>query len=322
MRPMSRETARKVLEIEAEAIRELIPRLDESFDRAVDVLFACGGRVVVTGMGKSGIIAQKISATLASIGTPSLYLHPADAIHGDLGRIVKGDALVAVSHSGDTEEILALVPWLKRLGVQLVALTGNARSPLAQAADVHIDVGVRSEACPLGLAPTASTTAALAMGDAICMTLLERRGFTVDDFAVLHPGGRLGKKLIRVSDLMHTGDAIPRVAPEAPMKEVLFEMTRKRLGLTTVVEADGTLVGLISDGDLRRQMERHGNALLDLPAAQCMTRAPVLVGRHELATRALDLLESRRITALLVTDEKGRIEGVLHLHDLWKTEMI
>jgi arabinose-5-phosphate isomerase len=322
MLPMSRETAKKVLEIESEAILELIPRLDASFDRAVDVLFACAGRVVLTGMGKSGIIAQKISATLASIGTPSLYLHPADAIHGDLGRIVKGDALVAVSHSGDTEEILALVPWLKRLGVELVALTGNPRSPLAQAADVHIDVGVRSEACPLGLAPTASTTAALAMGDAIAMALLERRGFTVDDFAVLHPGGRLGKKLMRVEDLMHTGNDVPRVGPDTKMKEVLFEMTRKRLGLTTVVEADGTLLGVISDGDLRRQMERHGYALLDRSAAECMTRSPALVGRRELATRALDLLETRRITALLVTDEKGRIEGVLHLHDLWKTEMI
>jgi arabinose-5-phosphate isomerase len=319
---MSRETARKVLEIESDAIRELIARLDASFDRAVEVLIACTGRVVVTGMGKSGIIAQKISATLASIGTPSLYIHPADATHGDLGRIVKGDALVSISNSGDTEEILALVPWLKRLGVPMVALTGSPRSPLAQAADVHIDVGVRSEACPLGLAPTASTTAALAMGDAISMALLERRGFTVDDFAVLHPGGQLGKKLMRVEDLMHTGDAIPRVAPGTTMKDVLFEMTRKRLGLTTVVEPDGTLAGVISDGDLRRQMERHGYALLDRSAAECMTRTPVLVDRRELATRALDLLESRRITALLVTDERGRIEGVLHLHDLWKTEMI
>ncbi len=319
---MSRETAKKVLEIEAEAIRELVPRLDLSFDRAVDTLFACAGRVVVTGMGKSGIIAQKISATLASIGTPSLYLHPADAIHGDLGRIVKGDVLLAVSHSGDTEELLALVPWTLRLAVPLLALTGNKHSALAQAALVHIDVGVRLEACPLGLAPTASTTAALAMGDAISMALLERRGFTVDDFAVLHPGGRLGKQLMRVEDLMHTGDDIPRVAPGTPMKDVLFEMTRKRLGLTTVAEADGTLVGVISDGDLRRQMERHGYALLDRSAAECMTRSPALVGRRELATRALDLLETRRITALLVTDEKGRIEGVLHLHDLWKTEMV
>ena len=319
---MSRETARKVLEIEAEAIRSLVPRLDASFDRAVETLLATSGRVVVTGMGKSGIIAQKISATFASIGTPSLYLHPADATHGDLGRIVKGDALVAVSNSGDTAELLALVPWLKRLAVPLVALTGDAASPLAQAAEVHIDVGVRSEACPLGLAPTASTTAALAMGDALAMALLERRGFTVDDFAVLHPGGRLGKKLLRVEDLMHQGDEIPRVAGDTKMKDVLFEMTRKRLGLTTVVEPDGTLAGLISDGDLRRQMERHGYGLLDKSASECMTREPVTVGRRELATSALALLESRRITALVVADENRRVLGVLHLHDLWNTEMI
>jgi arabinose-5-phosphate isomerase len=319
---MSRETARKVLETEAEAIRELIPRLDESFDRAVETLLGCAGRVVATGMGKSGIIAQKISATLASTGTPSLFLHPAEAIHGDLGRIVKGDVLLAVSTSGDTDEILTLVPWLKRLGSPVVALTGNPRSPLAQAADVHLDVSIRAEACPLGLAPTASTTAALAMGDALSMALLERRGFTVEDFAVLHPGGRLGKKLLRVEDLMHVGDEIPRVGPETPMKDVLFEMTRKRLGLTTVTAEDGTLLGMISDGDLRRQMERHGYALLDRKAAECMTREPVLVGRRELATTALDAMESRKITSLLVTDVRGRVEGVLHLHDLWKTEMI
>jgi arabinose-5-phosphate isomerase len=319
---MSRDTARRVLEIEAEAIRELIPRLDESFDRAVEALFDCAGRVVTTGMGKSGIIAQKISATLASTGTPSLFLHPGEATHGDLGRIVKGDVLLAISNSGDTEELVALAAWVKRLGSRIVALTGNPRSPLAQAADVHLDVSIRAEACPLGLAPTASTTAALAMGDALSMALLERRGFTVEDYAVLHPGGRIGKKLLRVEDLMHTGDEVPRVLPATIMKDVLFEMTRKRLGLTTVVEADGTLLGMISDGDLRRQMERHGYALLDKSAAECMTLHPVLVGRRELATSALDLLESRKITALLVTDEKGRIEGVLHLHDLWKTEMI
>ncbi len=288
----------------------------------MDTLLGCTGRVVVTGMGKSGIIAQKISATLASTGSPSLFLHPAEATHGDLGRIVKGDVLVAVSNSGDTEEILALVPWLKRLGSPVVALTGNPRSPLAQTADVHLDVSIRAEACPLGLAPTASTTAALAMGDALSMALLERRGFTVEDFAVLHPGGRIGKQLLRVEDLMHTGDDIPRVGPETPMKDVLFEMTRKRLGLTTVAAEDGTLLGMISDGDLRRQMERHGYALLDRKAAECMTRNPVLVGRRELATTALDVMEARKITSLLVTDAEGRVEGVLHLHDLWKTEMI
>jgi arabinose-5-phosphate isomerase len=319
---MSRETARKVLEIESEAIRELIPRLDDSFDRAVDTLHACAGRVVVTGMGKSGLIGQKISATLSSTGTPSLFLHPAEATHGDLGRVVKGDVIVALSNSGDTEELLALATWTKRLGSPLVAMTGNPRSPLAQVADVHLDVSIRIEACPLGLAPTASTTAALAMGDALSMALLERRGFTVEDFAVLHPGGRIGKKLQRVEDLMHTGDAIPQVRPETVMRDVLFEMTRKRLGFTTVTESDGTLVGIISDGDLRRLMEKHGYSLLDRRAEECMTRKPVLVGRLELATAALALLESRKITSLLVTDETGRIEGVLHLHDLWTTEMV
>jgi len=319
---MPRETARKVLQIEAEAIAALGDRLDETFDRAVQALHECRGRVVVTGMGKSGIIAQKVSATLSSTGTPSLFLHPADAIHGDLGRVVKGDVLLAISYSGDTTEILSLIPLVKRLGAPIVALTGNPRSPLALAADTHLDVSVSSEACPLGLAPTASTTAALAMGDALSMALLERRGFTVEDFAVLHPGGHLGKKLVRVEDLMHTGSQIPRVSPDTPMKDVLFEMTRKRLGLTTVTDADGTLLGMISDGDLRRQMERHGYALLDRSAAECMTREPVLVGRRELATRALDILETRKITALLVADEHGRIEGVLHLHDLWNTEMI
>ena len=319
---MPRDTARRVLEIEAQAILELAPRLDETFDRAVELLYACPGRVVVTGMGKSGLIAQKISATLASTGTPSLYLHPVEAVHGDLGRIVKGDVLLAISYSGDTEEILALVPQVKRLGSPLVAMTGNPRSAVAQAADVNLDVSIRQEACPLGLAPTASTTAALAMGDALSMALIVRRGFTVDDFAVLHPGGRLGKKLLRVEDLMQTGERIPRVSPETVMKDVLFEMTRKRLGLTTVTDPDGRLLGMISDGDLRRQMERHGYTLLDRTAAECMTRTPVLIGRRELATRALDVMESRKITALLVTDAEGRIEGVVHLHDLWKTEMI
>jgi len=319
---MPRETARKVLEIEAEAIRELIPRIDESFDRAIAILLSCAGRVVATGMGKSGIIAQKISATLASTGQSSFFLHPAEAIHGDLGRIVKGDVVVALSNSGDTEEILGLLPWLKRLGVPIVAMTGSPRSPLGQAADVHLDVSIRTEACPLGLAPTASTTAALAMGDALSMALLEQRGFTVEDFAVLHPGGRLGKKLLRVEDVMHVGDAVPRVLPGTHMKDVLFEMTRKRLGLTTVADEDGTLRGIISDGDLRRQMERHGYSLLDRTAEECMTLRPALVGRRELATKALDEMERRKITSLLIVDGNGRVEGVLHLHDLWKTEMI
>jgi arabinose-5-phosphate isomerase len=319
---MPLDIARKVLEIEAQAIRDLIPRIDVQFERAVDILFACAGRVVVTGMGKSGIIAQKISATLASTGTPSLVLHPADAIHGDLGRIVKGDAVLAISASGDTEEILALLPTIKRLGAPLVAMTGNPRSILAASADVALDVSIRQEACPLGLAPTASTTAALALGDALAMALLEKRGFTVEDFAVLHPGGELGRKLLRVEDLMHTGEQVPRVAAVARMQDVLFEMTRKRMGFTTVVDPESKLLGIISDGDLRRQMERHGYTLLERTAEECMTRDPVKIGRRELATSALALMEVRKITSLVIVDAHGVVEGALHLHDLWKTQMI
>ena len=319
---MSRDIALKVLEIEAQALLDLRGRLDASFDRAVDLLFACGGHVVVTGMGKSGLIGQKLSATLASTGAPSLFLHPAEAIHGDLGRIVKGDVVLAISHSGKTQELLALLPSVKRIGSPLVAMSGNPQSPLAQAADVHLDVSIREEACPLGLAPTASTTATLAMGDALGMALLERRGFTVEDFAVLHPGGRIGKKLLRIQDVMHTGGDVPRVNTAASMRDVLFEMTDKRLGMTTVSETDGRLVGIISDGDLRRLMERHGDRVLERTAGECMTRDPVTIGPRELATRALDLMEERRITSLLVTGGDGRVTGVVHLHDLWKTEMI
>jgi arabinose-5-phosphate isomerase len=319
---MSRDTARKVLEIEAHAILGLLPRVAEAFDRAAEVVLGCTGRVVVSGMGKSGLIAQKISATLSSTGTPSLFLHPAEATHGDLGRIVKGDALLAVSYSGETDVVLALLPWMRRLPGAVIAMTGNPRSSLATTADVHLDVSIPKEACPFGLAPTASTTAALAMGDALAMSLLERRGFTVEDFAVLHPGGRLGKKLVRVEDVMHKGDQAPRVRPETAMKDVLFEMTRKRLGMTTVVDAEGRLLGMISDGDLRRQMERSGYTLLDRTAGQCMTAGPVTVGARDLATSALALLEEKKITSLPVVDDQGRVEGVVHLHDLWKTEMI
>ena len=319
---MSRETARRVLEIEAHAILGLVPRVGESYDRAVEILHGCAGRVVVSGMGKSGLIGQKISATLSSTGTPSLCLHPAEATHGDLGRIVKGDVLLAISYSGETEEMLALIPWMRRLGSPVVAMTGNPLSALVHAADVNLDVSIAKEACPFGLAPTASTTAALAMGDALAMGLLERRGFTIEDFAVLHPGERIGKKLVRVEDVMHAGDLAPRVRPEAAMKDVLFEMTKKRLGMTTVVDAAGTLLGMISDGDLRRHMERDGYALLDQTAGQCMTPGPLTVRRRDLATAALAVMEDRKITSLPVVDAAGVVEGVVHLHDLWKTEMI
>jgi len=319
---VSQKTAHRVLEIEAHAILDLRSRVDASFDRGVELLLACTGRVVVTGMGKSGIIGQKISATLASTGTPSLFLHPAEAVHGDIGRIVGGDVVIAISYGGETAEILTLLPLIKRLGCPLLALVGNPRSTLASLADVHLDVSVREEACPLGLAPTASTAATLAMGDALAMALLERRGFTQDDFAMLHPAGTLGTKLLRVEDRMHSGTEVPRVLPATPMKQVLFEMTAKRLGVTTVADEQGHLVGIVSDGDLRRHLERHGYALFDRSAAECMTPNPVTITRRELATRALDLMEQRKITALVVVDAEGRIEGVVHLHDLWKTELI
>jgi arabinose-5-phosphate isomerase len=315
-------TARQVLETEARAILDLLPRIGESFDRALDILHAATGRVVVTGMGKSGLIGRKISATLSSTGTPSLFLHPAEAIHGDLGRIVRGDCVIALSHSGDTSEVLALMPSMKRLGTPVIALTGHPDSPLAQLADVHLDVSIRQEACPLGLAPTASTTAALAMGDALAMALVEKRGFTVEDFAVLHPGGKLGRKLLRVEDAMHSGDDVPRVSPQTPMRDVLFEMTRKRLGITTVTEADGKLRGVISDGDVRRLVERQGYAMLDRRAEDCMSPGAVTIGRRELATAALHLMEERKITSVVVTDETGAVQGIVHLHDLWKTQMI
>jgi arabinose-5-phosphate isomerase len=313
-------TALRVLEIEATAILDLRARLHGPFEQAVELLLGCRGRVVVSGMGKSGHVGQKISATLSSTGTPSLFLHPAEAVHGDLGRIVQGDVVLAISYSGDTGELLALARSVKRLGVPLVAFTGAPGSALAQAADVHVDVSIREEACPLGLAPTASTTAALAMGDALAMTLLERRGFTVDDFAVLHPGGRLGRRLARVEELMHAADALPCVRPETRMQDVLFEMTRKRLGMTTVADGEGRLLGVISDGDLRRQLERHGPTLLEHSAGECMTSTPVVIDRRQLAVRALELMEERKITALAVVDAQGRVEGVLHLHDLWGTE--
>ena len=318
---MALKTARKVLEIETRALAELVDRLDERFTQAVETLFACKGRVVVTGMGKSGLIGQKISATFSSTGTPSFFLHPAEALHGDLGSLVRNDALVALSYSGETEELLRLLDTVKRLAVPLITLTGSPCSTLAQASDVVIDVGIRQEACPLGLAPTASTTAMLAMGDALAMALLEKRGFTEEDYAALHPGGKLGVRLKRVENVMHAGDQAPSVAPTTSMTDVIYEMSRKGLGHTTVVEDGNRLVGIISDGDLRRFLQREGNRALGLTAADCMSRDPVTIGRKELATRALNLMEARKITSLPVVDSEGRLEGVVHLHDLWTTQM-
>jgi arabinose-5-phosphate isomerase len=301
----------------------------DRFERAVELLFCCAGRVVVTGMGKSGLIARKIAATLTSTGSPALFLHPAEAMHGDLGMVVRGDVVLALSASGETEEILQLLATVKRLGVPLITMTcdemsgesSGQLSTLAQAADVALDCSVANEACALGLAPTASTTTMLALGDALAVALSERRGFKEEDFANLHPGGKLGKRFARVSSLMHSGSAVPRVAPTAPMGEAIYEMSRKGLGMTTVVDGN-KLIGLISDGDLRRLLEHRGKEVLELTAADCMTRAPKVVQADEFAIAALDIMEQKKITSLPVVDESGTLVGVLHLHDLWGTQML
>ena len=322
------------MRIEAEALRALADRIagpmGEDFNRALELLYCCAGRVVVTGMGKSGIIARKVAATLSSTGTPALFLHPAEALHGDLGNVVRGDVVVALSTSGETAEILQLLATIKRLAIPLITFTGddlysaegNSRqSTLAQAATVSLDCSVTREACSLGLAPTASTTTMLALGDALAMAVSERRGFKEEDFANLHPGGKLGKRLARAASLMHCGDAVPCVAPSASMSDVIYEMSRKALGMTTVA-SDGKLLGLISDGDLRRLLERHGKHALDLSAAECMTADPQTIGPDEFAIAALEIMERRKITSLPVVDQQGRLLGVVHLHDLWGTQMV
>jgi len=319
---MSLETARRVLRIEAQALQEMLERLDASFERAVQLLAACQGRVVVTGMGKSGLIGRKISATLSSTGTPSFFLHPADALHGDLGMLARGDALLAITYGGETEEILNLLETLKRLEMAIVTLTGNPKSTLGLASDVVIDVSVKEEACTLNLAPTASTTVAMAVGDALAVSLLERRGFKPDDFAALHPAGRLGKKLLRVEHLMHTGDAVPRVEPTTSMPATFHEMSAKKLGMTTVIGADGRLLGILTDGDLRRLMEQHGGATLAMTAGDCMVRTPQTISPNLLASEALNLMEKKKITSVVVVDGSQRVLGVVHLHDLWTLELI
>jgi len=333
-----------VVRIEAGALHALADRIAGpmagAFQRAVDLLFCCTGRVVVTGMGKSGLIARKIAATLSSTGTPALYLHPVDALHGDLGMVVRGDVVLALSASGETEEILALLATIKRLQVALIAMTGDAMfdksvgegaraarassvraSTLASAADVTLDCSIAGEACSLGLAPTASTTTMLALGDALAVTLSEKRGFKEEDFANLHPGGKLGKRLARVESLMHTGDALPCVPPQTKMPEVIYEMSRKKLGVTAVVENE-RLVGIISDGDLRRLLEKRGKDGLDLAAGEAMTKNPRTIAAGEFAATALALMEEKKITSLMVVDDGGKLEGIVHLHDLWSTELV
>lgn len=306
--------ARAVIETEIAALQALPARLDDAFLHACEAILACRGRVIVTGMGKSGHIGNKIAATLASTGTPAFFVHPAEASHGDLGMIVHGDVVIALSNSGTSEEILAILPVLRRMDIQIIAMTGNPASPLAQAADFHIHTGVDKEACPLGLAPTSSTTAALVMGDALAVALLEARGFTADDFARSHPGGRLGKRLlVHVRDIMHIGEAIPQVAPTATLQTAILEMTRKKLGLTTITATDGTLLGVFTDGDLRRTFEKG----LDMqqPMASLMTRQCRTVSPDALAVDALNLMQHYAITALPVV-QAGHIIGIIHLHDL------
>jgi arabinose-5-phosphate isomerase len=310
------------------------------FPRALELMFGCQGRVVVTGMGKSGIIARKVAATLNSTGSPALYLHPVEALHGDLGMVVRGDVVLALSASGETEEILRLLATIKRLQVPLITMTcddlaemvagRNARSTrdratpastLASAADVALDCSISKEACSLGLAPTASTTAMLALGDALAVALSEKRGFKEEDFANLHPGGKLGKRLARVESLMHSGEALPRVSAATKMPDVIYEMSRKKLGVTTVVDGD-RLLGVISDGDLRRLLEERGKDALDLTAQDCMTRTPKIIGPEEFAATALARMEEMKITSLVVVDDDLRVRGIVHLHDLWGTEMV
>ena len=331
-------TGENVVRIEAEALRALADRIAgpmaQPFERSVNLLHGCAGRVVVTGLGKSGIVARKIAATLSSTGTPSLFLHPAEALHGDLGMLARGDVVVALSSSGETEEILALLATVKRIGAPLISMTGDGlfgknqgkRSTLAAASDVALDCSIAQEACSLGLAPTASTTTMMALGDALAVALADKRGFKEQDFADLHPGGKLGKKLARVSSLMHSGEAMPKVTPKTKMSDVIYEMSRKKLGMTTVVEKE-RLVGVISDGDLRRLLEKRskqkrGKDVLELTAEECMTRSPRIIPADAFAATALDMMEQKKITSLVVVDAKGRPQGIVHLHDLWGTEMV
>ena len=325
-------TGENVVRIEAEALRRLADRIAgpmaDAFARAVGLLFDCRGRVVVTGMGKSGIVARKIAATLSSTGTPSLFMHPVEAVHGDLGMVVAGDVVIALSYSGETEEILRLLATIKRLRIPLITMTGDSlcngsakQSTLAGAAEVALDCSVAREACSLGLAPTASTTTMLALGDALAVTISEKRGFKEEDFADLHPGGKLGKQLARVESLMHSGNALPRVAPDARMPDVIYEMSRKKLGLAAVVEGD-KLAGIFSDGDLRRLIEHRGKDALDLTVGECMSRDPKVIGPLEFAASALAIMEEKKITSLAVVDAERRLLGIVHLHDLWGTDMV
>jgi arabinose-5-phosphate isomerase len=314
-------TGRRVLEIESRAISALIGRLDENFAKAVDLLAENKSRIIVTGMGKSGLIGRKIAATLASCGSPALFIHPAEAGHGDLGMILANDVVLAISYSGETKEIIDLLEFIKRIGVKLISITGNRRSRIAKFSDIVLDAKVEREAGPKDMVPTASSTAALALGDALAIALMKKKGFDEEDFALFHPRGQLARKLTKVGMLMHRGGEIPRVLPTTPMLQVIEEMTAKKFGVTCVMAEDDTLFGVITDGDLRRMMRKHKESIFKKKARDCMSANPITVDRQRLATEALNLMEERKITSLVVTGSSGKVEGIIHLHDLWRTEM-
>lgn len=315
--------AKRVLRIEADAILALTDKLNSNFEESVNTIFKSKGRVVVTGMGKSGLVGKKIAATLASTGTPAFFLHPAEAIHGDIGMVTADDVIIAISNSGETEELIGLIPFLKRFNVSLISMTGNPNSTLSKAADITLDVSVKEEACPLGIVPTASTTATLAMGDAIAVALLMKRGYKEEDFAFFHPGGSLGKKLfIKVKDLMHTGDALPVVAPDISMTKAVMEISSKRLGVAIVVDSDKKILGVITDGDLRRGIEKWGKAVFDMKAGEVMTKNPKTISEDELAAKALAIMESKSITSLAVPDSDGKAKGIIHLHDILRKGIV
>ena len=314
-------TGRDVLAVEARAVEGLIGKLGEEFGQAVEMLSKTRSRVIVTGMGKSGLIGRKMAATLASCGTPAMFVHPAEAGHGDLGMLLKDDVLIAISYSGETKEIVYLLEFFKRIGVKLISITGNRNSRIARYSDIVLDAKVEREAGPSNIVPTASSTAALALGDALAIALMKKKGFSERDFALVHPKGQIGKRLLRVGSLMRRGPKVPAVGTAAPMGDVIEEMTAKRVGMTCVVDGDRKLAGIITDGDLRRLLRKHQEGVLRMTAGDCMTRDPITVDKRELATEALNLMEGKRITSLVIKAKDGRVEGVIHLHDLWRTEM-
>ena len=315
------QTGKEVLQIEAKAVEALSSKLDENFAKAVDLIYRTKSRVIVTGIGKSGLVGRKIAATLASCGTPAMFVHPAEAGHGDLGMILREDVILAVSYSGETREIIDLLDFIKRIGVKLIGITGDKNSKIARYSDIVIESKVEKEAEPSGLVPTASSTAALALGDALAIAVMKKKGFNERDFASVHPKGQIGKKLLRVETLMHKGQEIPCVRPETPMSEVIEEMTQKKLGMTCVVNPGKVLVGIITDGDLRRMLRKYKETMLQKTAQECMTLNPVTIDKSDLATEALNIMEKKKITSLVIKNKGGKMEGIIHLHDLWRTEM-